>query len=94
MINGFPILWIIAVLLVLAWLYYQSEEHKKRIIHALQVRGATNITVSTRWFDSDKTTSTYDVTYLNQKGKSCQTVCKISTGFSSDPEIFWRDPPS
>ncbi|WP_348251907.1 hypothetical protein [Leptolyngbya sp. FACHB-1515] len=93
MINGFPIVWILAVLLVVLWMYFQSEDHKKRIIHALQVRGARDITVSTRWFDGDKTTSTYDVTYINQQGQSCQTVCKISTGFFSDPEIFWRDLP-
>ncbi|NJL22614.1 MAG: hypothetical protein HC895_20255 [Leptolyngbyaceae cyanobacterium SM1_3_5] len=94
MINGFPVVWILAILLVVWWMYSQSETHKTRIIHALQVRGARDITVSARWFDGDKGTNTFDVTYVNQQGQFCKTVCKIGLGVLSDPEIFWRDPPN
>lgn len=80
-------------LVFVAWSYFQSEENKRRIIHALQLRGATNITLSARWFDGDKTTTTYDVSYTNREGYSYQTVCKIQTEIFSNNEIFWRDPP-
>lgn len=73
--------------------YFQSESHKQRINDHLRYRGAGNITISIIWFDMDKNTRTYNVEYTNQEGIHCRTTCKIRTGFFSDGEIYWRDPP-
>jgi hypothetical protein len=78
---------------VLVIRYFQSEGDKQRISEYLLYRGATNIIVSSVWFDMDKTTRTYDVEYTSSQGTYCRTSCKIRTGFFSNGEIYWRDPP-
>ncbi|GEM_PF-2413355 len=84
---------IILIVIGLAIGYFQSEGHKQRISEHLRHRGATNIVISSVWFDMDKTTRTYNVEYTNSQGAYCQTSCKIRTGFFSSGEIYWSDPP-
>ena len=71
----------------------QIKQHKQGIRDYLYARGATNITISTLWFDRDRDTSTYDVQYWNSQGTYCRTSCKIGTNLWSNGEIYWSDPP-
>jgi hypothetical protein len=72
--------------------YFQRKRTELLISDYLCSKGATNIIISSVWFDMDKTTNTYNVEYFNARGKYCLNSCKIRIGFFGNGEIYWKDP--
>lgn len=72
--------------------FYSVSDAKKNITAFLQKRGATDINVYHEWFDFDRDTLTFTVTYVSYLGNKLTARCKLQILFASVSEdIFWSE---
>lgn len=86
----FLYIFLIAFLIILY--FYSVSEAKKNIAAFLQKRGASDIDVYHEWFDFDRDTLTFTVTYVSYLGNKLTARCKLQILFTSVSEdVFWSE---
>jgi hypothetical protein len=58
----------------------------------LKRRKAGDITIAPRWFDFDRDTLTYDVSYVMPSGERHENRCKVSIRLGADHDVYWQKP--
>lgn len=58
----------------------------------LQARGANDIAITPDWFDFDRDTLTYDVTYVDSKGQRQTNRAKVGIRPFADRSVYWQQP--
>lgn len=81
----------IAALLAVAafFIWNRHTDAVARIEGALRAQHATDIRIAQNWFDFDRDTLTYDVTFSDSIGQSQHRRCKVAIRFGADGELFW-----
>ena len=69
-------------------MYYTNEKNNKNIRDYLEKKGCQVIDIEVVWFDRDRDTNTYHVTYIDEEGNPCRRTCKIRY---RDSDIYWKD---
>lgn len=83
-------IFLIAALLFLY--FYFVKDAKQKIKSFLQSRGATDIEIYHEWFDFDRDTLTFSVTYVSYLGNILTTRCKLRVLFASvSDDVFWSE---
>jgi hypothetical protein len=60
------------------------------VVGALRRAGITDFEVSTKWFDRDRDTITYDVTYTVAGGHRVRNSAKVTVGVHNKLSLFWE----
>ena len=55
-------------------------------------RRATDIQITADWFDFDRNTLSYDVTYRAPSGERRENRCKVGVGLWADNALYWSEP--
>jgi hypothetical protein len=72
--------------------HWQKRKHDiARIRDQLFDKGYREIVIHSRWFDFDKSNSTYEIECRSPRGGRVTTTCKIHRSPSFDQDIFWKD---
>lgn len=81
----------IAALLAMAALVVRNRHSDAvaRIEAAVRAKNATDIRVASNWFDFDRDTLTYDVTFTDSAGQTQKRRCKVAMRIGADGELFW-----
>ena len=53
---------------------------------------ATDINISADWFDFDRDTLTYDVSYRLPSGERQENRCKVSIRLGAVDDVYWQRP--
>lgn len=69
-----------------------NDAEKERIRTHIHRMGGTMVDVSYLWFEGDRDTHSYDVTYRDLNGRMYTNRCKIRTSWTSDDALYWREP--
>ncbi len=89
--QGFLVVFIF--IMVGAFKYYTDKGNRVNIKRDLQEENATDIEITTVWFDADRDTRTYNVAYTDEEGQHHHTSCKIRNRlWESEIEIYWKHP--
>ena len=77
-----------------AGLFIRSRNVKSRALieSELKAHRATDIAIASDWFDFDRGTLTYDVTYTDASGRRARNRAKVAVGRLADRHVYWRDP--
>jgi hypothetical protein len=89
-----PALAIMGVVLVGVGLFVR-DRHTNAVAliqEELSRRKASDITITNDWFDFDRDTLTYDVSYRMPSGERQENRCKVSIRLGADHEVYWQRP--
>ena len=88
-----PLLVLVGAALVVGVLLRKHNVRSRALIESeLKARHATDIEIASDWFDFDRGTLTYDVTYTDASGRRTRNRAKVAIGRLADRHVYWRDP--
>ncbi len=88
LVGGFMVVMVVGFSIV----RWQKRGHDiARIRDQLLDKGYRDIVIHSRWFDFDKSNSTYEIECRSSSGGRVTTTCKIHRSPSWDQDIFWKD---
>ena len=89
-----PALVVVGVVLVGVGLFVRDRHtHALALIEGeLKSRKASNIMISPDWFDFDRDSLTYDVSYAMPSGERQENRCKVAIRLGADHEVYWQKP--
>ncbi len=68
-----------------------NEAEMERIRTHVHQKGGTVVDVSYLWFEGDRDTRSYDVSYRGPNGRLYTNRCKIRSGWTRDDALYWRE---